>query len=160
MSVFVYRGVTCFVIGLFLHQKLLGVCVITSEIYCFVCIGHVSVLYRGVTCLYFVVLHHINHCFVCIRHCFVLHRVVFVFHNKCFCVSWFYVSVLVYYEVSSVFYVVSLMFGACGVFWCFLFGMHFPYDLCCCVLLFFVWMHRVLFVFVVASSVFGLSLCF
>ena len=85
---------------------------------------------------------------------------MFVFHNKCFCVSWFCVSVLVYYEVSSVFYVVSLMFGACGVlFVFFLFGMHFPYYLCCCVFLF-VWMHRVLFVFVFASSVFGLSLCF
>ena len=67
---------------------------------------------------------------------------------------------LVYYEVSSVFYIVSLMFGACGVFGCCLFGMHFPYDLCCCVLICVVWMHRVLFVFVFASSVFGVSLFF
>ena len=61
---------------------------------------------------------------------------MFVFQNICFCVSWFCVSVLVYYAVSSVFYVVSLMFGACGVFWCCLFGMPFPYYLCCCVSLF------------------------
>ena len=75
-----YRGVTCFVIGLFVHQKLLGVCVITSEMSCFVCIGHL-IVFVGVSRVFVV-------CGITSgKSLFCLHQALFCFASGSVCCS-------------------------------------------------------------------------